>query len=107
MNVATATRRSSPPEPISLGVDRDLSGERTQDPPPPAQPGREPGGEPRPVTDRDHPDERPPRDRAYVQRRTAEGLSKKEMIRCLKRYVARQVYPCLRPGAWPQAPGAA
>jgi hypothetical protein len=29
-----------------------------------------------------------PATRAYVQRRTAEGLSKKEIIRCLKRYVA-------------------
>lgn len=29
---------------------------------------------------------------AYVDRRTAEGLSKKEIIRCLKRYVAREVY---------------
>src|SRR6201996_1996373 len=28
--------------------------------------------------------------RAYVERRTAEGLSKKEIMRCLKRYVARQ-----------------
>jgi transposase len=40
-----------------------------------------------------------PETRAYVRRRTAEGLSKKEIIRCLKRYVAREVYPCLRPGA--------
>jgi len=29
---------------------------------------------------------------AYVQRRTAEGLSKREIIRCLKRYVIREVY---------------
>ena len=35
--------------------------------------------------------------RAYVERRTAEGLSKKEIIRCLKRYVAREVYRHLRP----------
>jgi transposase len=28
----------------------------------------------------------------YVERRTKEGLSKKEIIRCLKRYVAREVY---------------
>ena len=34
--------------------------------------------------------------RAYVDRRTKEGLSKKEIIRCLKRYVAREVYPNLR-----------
>ena len=37
-----------------------------------------------------------PPTRAYVERRTEEGLSKKEIIRCLKRYVAREVYPCLR-----------
>ena len=30
--------------------------------------------------------------RDYVTRRTAEGLSKKEIIRCLKRYVAREVF---------------
>jgi transposase len=32
----------------------------------------------------------------YVERRTKEGLSKKEIIRCLKRYVAREVYRHLR-----------
>jgi len=32
---------------------------------------------------------------AYVQRRTAEGLSKREIIRCLKRYLAREVYNLL------------
>jgi transposase len=35
------------------------------------------------------------RTRAYVARRTAEGLTKKEIIRCLKRYVAREVYKAL------------
>jgi len=40
-----------------------------------------------------------PPTRAYVDRRTTEGLSKKEIIRCLKRYVAREVYRHLRPGA--------
>ena len=30
--------------------------------------------------------------RAYTERRTQEGLSKKEIIRCLKRYVARELY---------------
>ena len=40
-----------------------------------------------------------PPTRAYVERRTAEGLSKTEIIRCLKRYVARQVYPHLRGAA--------
>ena len=33
-----------------------------------------------------------PATRAYVERRTREGLSKKEIIRCPKRYVAREVY---------------
>jgi transposase len=36
-----------------------------------------------------------PATRAYVARRGKEGLSKKEIIRCLKRYVAREVYPYL------------
>ena len=36
-----------------------------------------------------------PRTRAYVARRTAEGLSKREIIRCLKRYIAREVFKCL------------
>lgn len=33
--------------------------------------------------------------KAYVQRRTAEGKSKKDIIRCLKRYVAREIYRIL------------
>ncbi len=32
---------------------------------------------------------------AYVQRRTAEGLTKREVIRCLKRFVVREVYHLL------------
>ena len=35
------------------------------------------------------------RTRAYVTRRTAEGRSKREIIRSLKRYVARELYRCL------------
>ncbi len=38
---------------------------------------------------------RPPT-RAYVERRTAQGLTEKEIMHCLKRYVAREVYPHLR-----------
>jgi transposase len=37
-----------------------------------------------------------PATRAYADRRGKEGLSKKEIIRCLKRYVAREVYRRLR-----------
>ena len=36
-----------------------------------------------------------PRTRAYIDRRMAQGLTKKEAIRCLKRYIAREVYNCL------------
>lgn len=36
------------------------------------------------------------RTRAYVQRRTAEGRTKLEIIRCLKRYLAREIYRTLR-----------
>jgi transposase len=34
--------------------------------------------------------------KAYMARRVAEGKAKKEVIRCLKRYVAREVYTALR-----------
>jgi len=33
-----------------------------------------------------------PRTRLYVARRTAEGMSKKDIFRCLKRFIAREVY---------------
>ena len=57
------------------------------------------------------------RTRAYVAKRTAEGKSKRELIRCLKRYVARQLYRTLTadlaryatqlsPGSTPGAPRA-
>jgi transposase len=38
-----------------------------------------------------------PPTRAYVARRSKEGLSKLEIIRCLKRYAARETYRYLRP----------
>ncbi len=39
------------------------------------------------------------RTRAYVARRTAQGLSKREIIRCLKRYVARELLPLIHAAA--------
>lgn len=36
-----------------------------------------------------------PRTRAYVARRTTEGLSGKEIQRCLKRYIVRELYPLI------------
>jgi transposase len=39
-----------------------------------------------------------PKTRAYVAKKTAEGHSKLEIIRCLKRYLAREVCYLLNPG---------
>lgn len=36
------------------------------------------------------------RTQAYMRRRIADGLSKREFIRCLKRYVAREVYSTIQ-----------
>ena len=36
-----------------------------------------------------------PHTRAYAARRTHQGLSKRDIIRCLKRYLARQIYKAL------------
>ena len=36
------------------------------------------------------------RTKEYMQRRTGEGMSKTEVIRCLKRYVAREVFTALQ-----------
>ncbi|MDP9697038.1 UNVERIFIED_ORG: hypothetical protein J2X79_004622 [Arthrobacter globiformis] len=33
----------------------------------------------------------------YVKRRLAEGLSKKDVLRCLKGFIAREVYHDLKP----------
>jgi hypothetical protein len=36
-----------------------------------------------------------PKTRACAERRTAEGLSRKDIIRCLKCYIAREIYRSL------------
>ncbi|MCA1680851.1 MAG: IS110 family transposase [Actinobacteria bacterium] len=43
------------------------------------------------------------RTRAYAKRRTEEGKTKKEIIRCLKRYIAREVYHALQADLNPTA----
>ena len=45
------------------------------------------------------------RTRRYVARRSAEGKSKQEIMRCLKRYVAREVYRVLVSAASPSLTG--
>ncbi|MCX5377569.1 IS110 family transposase [Streptomyces sp. NBC_00091] len=47
------------------------------------------------------------RTQKYLERRTAEGMSKREIIRCLKRYVARELYRHIQPLAASQPPSAA
>lgn len=47
-----------------------------------------------------------PRTAAYAERRRSEGLSEREVLRCLKRYVAREAYRALRhPHRVPDRPG--
>jgi transposase len=41
-----------------------------------------------------------PATRRYLERRCAEGRTKTEAIRCLKRYVARELYACLPREDW-------
>lgn len=43
-----------------------------------------------------------PRTRLYLARRTAEGMSKKDIFRCLKRFIAREVYKHLTSTNGPQ-----
>jgi len=49
-----------------------------------------------------------PPTRAYVERRTKQGLSKLDIMRCLKRYIAREIYhqltspPPITPTACPK-----
>lgn len=45
-----------------------------------------------------------PRTRAYVARCTAEGTTIPEILRCLKRYLAREVYPLLAEPSTTAAP---
>ncbi|MDQ0790055.1 hypothetical protein QFZ64_005552 [Streptomyces sp. B3I8] len=40
-----------------------------------------------------------PRTQAYYERRTQEGKTRREIIRCLKRYAAREVFNLVRPVA--------
>lgn len=47
------------------------------------------------------------RTRDYVTRRTQQGLSKREIMRCLKRYVARELLPLIRDALAEPAPAPA
>jgi transposase len=43
-----------------------------------------------------------PPTKTYVERRTADGLSKREIMRCLKRYLARELFPDIQAIVTPQ-----
>jgi transposase len=47
------------------------------------------------------------RTQAYAERRTTEGLHKPEIIRCLKRHIARELFTALQPAKQPKHPPAA
>ena len=76
---------------------------------PPGAPGRRPRGQQRAVADRPHPHPLRPRTRAFVAKRTATGNSRKEIMRMLQRYLARELYPliisALQPAAADHAAG--
>ena len=75
-----------------------LAGVIGQDPTPPPQPRRQPPSQQRPLPRRDHPHVAPTSaTRDYVARRRAEGKSTGEIVRILKRYIAREVFKQLRP----------
>ena len=46
------------------------------------------------------------RTREYVARRTAEGKNRREIMRCLKRYIAREIYGVLIPSVARSSPEA-
>ncbi|WP_214370904.1 hypothetical protein [Pseudonocardia sp. H11422] len=45
------------------------------------------------------------RTRDYLDRRTTEGLTKPEIIRCLKRYLVREIYQIMVTAGRPCRPG--
>lgn len=45
-----------------------------------------------------------PRTQAYLARRTGQGLNKKEILRCLKRYLARELFPLILDALDPTQP---
>ncbi|MGW1675727.1 IS110 family transposase, partial [Streptomyces sp. NPDC002324] len=47
------------------------------------------------------------RTRLYLERRTKQGMSKREIIRCLKHYVAREIYGQLQQPSPPAVPPSA
>jgi hypothetical protein len=47
-----------------------------------------------------------PRTRTYLDRRISESKSRREAIGCLKRYIARELYPLLQPTLTAPAPAA-
>ena len=66
-----------------------------EDQPPPTQPRRRPTGQLGAAPDRPGPPAGDPRTKAYAARLTATGKSRKEILRCLKRAIAREAWHLL------------
>ena len=67
--------------------------------PPPPPPRRQPPTQPRPAHHRHHPRPHRPATRAYLARKEAEGKTRMEAMRCLKRHLARRYYRLLSEGS--------
>jgi hypothetical protein len=72
-----------------------IAGQQRQDGSASAQPRRRPSPEQRDPHHRHHPHAVLPTTKNYIARRTAEGKSSREIQRCLKRYIARELYRAL------------
>jgi hypothetical protein len=66
-----------------------------QDPPAPAEPRRRLSGNSALWTIANNRLMHEPRNRAYAARRTTMGNSRKEILRCVKRALARELYPLI------------
>ena len=90
-SIASKRRPARPPQ-----RRRTARGELRPDPAAPPRPRRQPPTQRRALPDRDHPGPQPPPARAYLERKRAEGKSRREAIRCLKRLLVRAVFHTLK-----------
>ena len=72
-----------------------IPGIERRDPSAPALSWRPSPSQRRALSDRHRPHALAPADARLCRSRTAQGLSKKDIIRCLKRFVAREIYRAL------------
>ena len=93
--IVSWSQDASAPKPAAV-ASRGVARPRLRpDDPLPAQPRRRPPTQPRPA--HRHPPPAPPRPatRDYIERRLAEGKTRRDAVRSLKRYLARHLYRVL------------